>query len=249
MPRPEDPLWRPVAWGRVLSREWQILLLLAVVAGALWFFAVLASEVMEGETHAFDVRLLLAFRNPADPSDPLGPRWFEEVMRDFTSLGSNAILTLVTAAVAGFLLIARQRGAAVMLLISVAMGSLLGTLLKSGFDRPRPDLVPSDIYVHSASFPSGHSMMSAIVYLTLGAWLARMQPRRRLKAYVLAVAVLLTVIVGISRVYLGVHWPTDVLGGWAVGAAWALLCWLVSYRLQRGGSIGPERADDQEAPP
>ena len=82
-------------------------------------------------------------------------------------------------------------------------------------------------------------MMSAVVYLTLGALLARSQPRKRLKAYFLLVAAFLTLIVGVSRVYLGVHWPTDVLAGWTAGAVWAILCWLAARRLQRSRRLEP----------
>jgi undecaprenyl-diphosphatase len=126
---------------------------------------------------------------------------------------------------------------------------LLSTLLKMGFDRPRPDLVPHGALVYTASFPSGHATLSAVVYLTLGALLARVQPRLVLKLYLLGLAILLTVMVGVSRVYLGVHWPTDVLAGWAVGAAWALLCWATALWLQRRGRVeGPGPAPDT-APP
>jgi undecaprenyl-diphosphatase len=97
--------------------------------------------------------------------------------------------------------------------------------------------------VYSASFPSGHSMMAAIVYLTLGAMLLRTQADRRVKAYCLAVAVLLTLLVGTSRVYLGVHWPTDVLAGWALGAAWAMMCWLIMLWLQDRGAVEKSASD------
>jgi undecaprenyl-diphosphatase len=120
---------------------------------------------------------------------------------------------------------------------------MLSMAVKMGFDRPRPELVPHGSYVYTASFPSGHSMMSAVVYLTLAAMLARVQPQWRLRIYILGVAVLVTLLVGFSRVYLGVHWPSDVLAGWAVGAAWALTCWLATLLLQRRGGIEPEQDD------
>jgi undecaprenyl-diphosphatase len=123
---------------------------------------------------------------------------------------------------------------------------LLSTLLKLGFERPRPDLVPHAVVVYTASFPSGHAMLSAVTWLTLGALLMRVEPRRRVKAYVLALAVLTTLLVGASRIYLGVHWPTDVLAGWCIGAAWALMCWLAALWLQRRGRVEETRevADD-----
>jgi undecaprenyl-diphosphatase len=147
------------------------------------------------------------------------------------------VLTLLTVAVAAWLALRRLWGATWLLLASVGGGIVVSTLLKLAFERARPDLVPHGSHVSSASFPSGHSMMAAVVYLTLGVLLARVEPRRRTKAYVLSVAVILTLLVGVSRVYLGVHWPTDVLAGWSIGAGWALLCWLVARWLQRRGAV------------
>ena len=114
---------------------------------------------------------------------------------------------------------------------------MLVDVLKQIFERGRPDLVPHAVQVFSASFPSGHATLSAVTYLTLGALVARLAPHRLAKAYVLGVAIVLTLLVGTSRVYLGVHWPTDVLAGWCVGAAWAIACWLVAVWLQRRGKV------------
>jgi undecaprenyl-diphosphatase len=217
--------------------ELTVLVLLALAAAGLWAFVAIADEVVEGETISFDRALLVALRNPSDLSDPIGPPWVEELFRDFTALGGVGVLAFLTFAVIGFLLLERRKRAALLILAAVGGGLLLSTLLKEVFSRPRPDLVPHGSYVYTASFPSGHSMMSAATYLTLGALLARVQPRRRLKIYILSVAILLTLVVGFSRVYLGVHWPTDVLAGWSVGAVWALLCWLVARWMQRRGQL------------
>lgn len=213
-----------------------------VVAGGLFAFAKIAEEVVEGDTRAFDRAVLLALRNPADPSDPLGPRWLEEVARDVTALGSHVILGYVVLATMGFLALSRRRAGALFVGAAVGGGMLLSSILKIGFARPRPDLVPHAVEVYTASFPSGHAMLSAVVYLTLGALLMRVEPHRRTKLYVLSLGVLTTLLVGISRVYLGVHWPTDVLAGWCAGAGWALLCWLAMIWLQRRGKVeGNER--------
>jgi undecaprenyl-diphosphatase len=238
--------WAPIGlWTR---REFALLAALAVAATAIWGFAELAGEVLEGDTHAFDERILLALRSASDPSDPLGPGWVEELMRDLTALGSMGLLTIITLAVAAFLALDRKTHAALFVLVAVGGGVLLSTLLKVGFDRPRPELVPHSSIVYTASFPSGHAMLAAVVYLTLGALLARVQPRRLLKLYLLGLAILLTVAVGASRVYLGVHWPTDVVAGWAVGAAWALLCWAGALWLQRHGQVEPDDPSALEAP-
>ena len=136
-------------------------------------------------------------------------------------------------AVLGFLLLQGKPRVAGVMVVAIGGGMLLSPVLKLGFDRPRPNLVPHEVFVYSASFPSGHALHAAVVYLTLGALLARVQPHRRLKGYVLTVSVVLMVLVGSTRVYLGVHWPTDVLAGWAVGAAWAILFWLITFWLQQ----------------
>jgi len=208
-----------------------------LAAGLLFAFATLANAVARGGTHAFDEWLIIALRTPGDLADPIGPKWIEEMMRDFTALGSTGVLTLMVLAVAGFLAMSRKGYTALFVLVSVAGGVLISQTMKWAYARPRPDLVPHGAEVFTASFPSGHSMMAAVVYLTLGALLARTQSGRRVKTYVLAVAVLLTVLVGVSRVYLGVHWPTDVLAGWALGGMWALICLLVMGWLQARGKV------------
>jgi undecaprenyl-diphosphatase len=158
-------------------------------------------------------------------------------MRDLTSLGGFTVLTLVTAGAIGYLLIDGKRAAALFVLVAVVGGVGLSESLKHVFARPRPELVAHLVEVQTASFPSGHAMLSAVTFLTLGALLARVQGRKRLKAYLLSVAITLTLLIGASRVYLGVHWPTDVMAGWCAGAAWAMGCWLVATWLQRRGQI------------
>jgi undecaprenyl-diphosphatase len=225
---------------RILKRtELPILLLIGLLLAGLWAMAEIVDEVREGDTVAFDEALLLAMRNPADLADPVGPPWLEEMMRDFTGLGGVAVLALLTAFAIVYLLLMERRRAALLVLIAVGGGMLLSSLSKAGFDRPRPDLVPHGSYVYTASFPSGHSMMSAVTYLTLGALLARTHARRRVKLFFLSTAVTVTLLIGVSRVYLGVHWPTDVLTGWAAGAVWAILCWLAALWFQQRGTLEP----------
>lgn len=221
------------------AAEWPLILALLAAAAGAWAFVELADEVVEGSTAAIDRALLLAFRNPADLSDPVGPPWFEEMMRDFTALGGTGVLTLVTLGVAGYLATLRKKHAALAVLVAVGSGLLFSTLVKMGFDRPRPDLVTHGARVMTASFPSGHSMLSAVAYLTLAAMVARTGPHWRSRAYILALACLVTILVGVSRVYLGVHWPSDVLAGWTIGAAWALMCWTATLWLQKRGGIEP----------
>ncbi|WP_157270182.1 phosphatase PAP2 family protein [Azohydromonas aeria] len=212
--------------------EPRVLAALLAAAAGLWLFMALGDDIGEGETHALDRALLLALRNPADPADPLGPRWFESFMRDLTALGSHGVLGLLLLGVASFLFLAGRRRTAVSVLAACLSGALLSDLLKDLFGRPRPDLVPHGAYVLTPSFPSGHALLAALVYLTLAALVARQLTRRRLRLHVMACAVVLTVLVGASRVYLGVHWPSDVLAGWIIGAAWALAWWGIAQWLR-----------------
>jgi undecaprenyl-diphosphatase len=223
--------------ARVARIERLTLFAVILAAGILFLFARLANAVRRGSAPAFDEWLIIALRTPGDLADPIGPGWVEEMMRDFSAMGSTGVLTLMVLAIAGFLAMTRKTHAGLFVLASVAGGVLISQTMKWAYARPRPDLVPHSAEVFTTSFPSGHSMMSAVVYLTLGALLARTQADRAAKVYVLAVAVLLTALVGASRVYLGVHWPTDVLAGWALGGLWALICLLVMQWLQGRGQV------------
>lgn len=227
---------------RLLARiQTRSLLLLLAVALLLWGFARLASEMAEGGTHALDEALLLALRSPGNPADPIGPVWVETAMRDITALGGVAILLPLVLVALVVLVVRGQPRSAGLLATAVAGGQLLSSSFKTLFDRPRPDLVPWGTEALTASFPSGHAMMSAATWLTLAAMLARAEPRRRLKALYLVLAASIVIAVGISRVYLGVHWPSDVLAGWALGTAWALLCYGVAQALGASGQIEAER--------
>jgi undecaprenyl-diphosphatase len=211
-----------------------------IVAALLLAFGLIADEVAEGSTAALDQAIILLFRSGSDNlSGPIGPPWVREMARDITSLGSIAVLGIVSFVVAAYLLLAKSRAAAFLVLVAVLGGLAINSLLKIQFARPRPDLFVPAAKVFTASFPSGHAAYSAITYMTLAALLARTTESRRLRVYFVAVAVALTFMIGVSRVYLGVHYPTDVLAGWCVGSAWALLCWTIMTRLQRRGGIEP----------
>lgn len=207
--------------------EAEVLIAVAAAAAGLLAFVTIAGTVFNGGFGKADESILLALRNPNDLSDPVGPAWFEELVRDLTALGSTAVLTLVVLAAAGFLYLSGQSRKAAAVVVWSAAGTALSHMSKLGFARPRPELVPHGAEVFTHSFPSGHAMLSAVIYLTLGVMIAATQDDRRIKSYVLSLAVLLTLLVGMSRVYLGVHWPSDVLAGWALGASFACLGWLL----------------------
>jgi undecaprenyl-diphosphatase len=230
----------------VLRRNVEIggLLLLCLIVAAVWGLAELTDEVLEGATRSLDRDILLALRTPGDLSDPVGSPYVEEMARDLTALGGTVVITGATLLAAGFFLMRGSLGSMLYLLVATGGGIAISSIGKEFFDRPRPDLVPHGSLVYTASFPSGHSMMAAVAYLTLGVLIARVLPQRRQKVYVLSIAVILTLLVGVSRVYLGVHWPTDVAAGWLAGAAWAVLCVLVARVLSRRGHVEPEVCED-----
>jgi undecaprenyl-diphosphatase len=241
-------LRRTLAWLRprrwLSASELVTLTVLGLCAGGVWAFIAVADSMSEGELERVDERLVLAMRSAGDPSDPIGPRWLEEVMRDFTALGGTAVLGGITLAALVYLVLLKKRDTAIMTIIAIGGGMVVSLLLKELFDRPRPDLVPHGSHVYTKSFPSGHSMLSAVTYLTLGAVLARVQPRLILKVYMIVLALGIALVVGVSRVYLGVHWPSDVVAGWAAGSAWALGVWGVTHVLQRTGDIEPEPVEE-----
>jgi undecaprenyl-diphosphatase len=220
----------------VLDRvEFPVLLAGLAIAGALWAVVELAEVARDTAPHALDTAILLAFRQPGHPDLPIGPAWLEGAVRDITALGSTAVLVLIVAAAVVHFFLVRQPRTALFVLCAVLSGQVLSSLLKFGVDRPRPELVSHLVTETSLSFPSGHAMLSAVTYLTLGALAAGFLPGRVTRIYILFLAVLVTLMVGVSRVYLGVHWPSDVLAGWCAGFAWAMLWWLAARLLQRRG--------------
>jgi undecaprenyl-diphosphatase len=212
------------------------LMLLVLLLG----FAQLSGEVIEGETQRFDQQVLRSLRRGDDPSTPIGPKWLQIAAMDITALGSGTVLGLVVAAIVGFLLLQGMSRTAALIAAASAGGWILNGLLKELFQRSRPDVVPHMRDVYSLSFPSGHAMTSAAVYLTLGALLMRIADRRATKIYCIGIAALVTFLVGMSRIYLGVHYPTDVLAGWLIGLSWALFCWLVERALERRSGLRRE---------
>ncbi|GLK68039.1 phosphatase PAP2 family protein [Hansschlegelia plantiphila] len=218
------PSWRLPEFGTLIA---------FLACSALGFaFLRIAEEMAEGDVRGFDEAILLAFRNPLDTARPIGPSWLEGSMIDITSLGGVTVLTMIATLVVAYLVVTARYANAALVTASVVGGAILTRAMKFSFARPRPELVDHLVPVSSMSFPSGHAMTSAITYLTLGALLARTEKRFRVRALIFSVAVLLTLAIGVSRVYLGVHYPTDVLAGWSLGGAWALLCWTVARVLR-----------------
>jgi undecaprenyl-diphosphatase len=178
-----------------LRREFVLLAAILVAAVSTLVFIKLADEVIEGETQTFDERVLRSLRRADDPAVPLGPAWLREAALDVPALGSTVVLTLVLSGVTGFLLIQRKIAMMWLTLFTTLGGTGLAVLLKDVIDRGRPTVVPHLREVTSPSFPSGHAMLSAIVYLTLGSLLTQVVPGRLSKLYVLLWALVLTFLV------------------------------------------------------
>lgn len=204
-----------------------------LAAALLWAFGFVADEVLEGDTVAFDTAVTAFFR---EGDDPWGPMWLEEAMRDVTAMGSFTILGFLLIVAVLYLSLSGKGRTAIFVAFAVIGGTIISTGLKMLFDRPRPD-VEAATRVFTASFPSGHATVSAVVYLTLGLLLAEAMSRRPLKIYFICLGVFMTLAVGISRIYIGVHYPTDVIAGWSLGTAWALVCW-AGYSLLFGHDKG-----------
>ncbi|WP_414829746.1 phosphatase PAP2 family protein [Alteromonas sp. H39] len=207
------------------------IILLGVFCGLAWLFIELAIVISTTETVQLDRNILLLLREPGDVTNPIGPTWLEEMMRDVTALGSNWILFFLVLIATVYLKLVNQSRLAILLVTAIVTGFIVAFSLKHGIDRPRPDLVSHGTMVYTASFPSAHAMMSTLVYFTLAALLSQSQARRRVKLLLYICAGFLALWVGSSRVYLGVHWPSDVIAGWCAGGFWALLFYYLATRL------------------
>lgn len=220
-----------------LHREQGLLVGLVAGAALVGGFINLAGEMLEGDTQAFDVAFLKSLRMNGDLATPHGPSWMLDAMRDITALGGVTVLSMVSALAIAFLLTRGRVKQASYTMLATGGGALMGKLLKTLFARERPEVVPHLVEVTSLSFPSGHSMNSAIIYLTLAVMISRSFDERRARIFTIGTSALLVLAIGFSRLYLGVHYPTDVLGGWTVGASWALAMGLIATRLQERHKI------------
>ena len=236
--------WLRRIWSRFTALErneitWLLLGLAACLL--LLVFLKLSSEVVEGETQTIDAKIVRALRKADDPSKPIGPAWMEGVLDDLTALGGPTVLSLVILSVTGYLLLQTKYRTALFVFVAAASGDIVNYAIKGVFSRARPTVVPHLREAFTTSFPSGHAMESAIVYLTLAAMLMRIVTGRVTKADLLGLALFVTFLVGVSRVCLGVHYPTDVIGGWIIGLFWATLCWLAAHHFEVRAGLRAER--------
>lgn len=221
----------PPRFAEICRSSWGLLAGLGAVAGLLFLALKVWSEVAEGDARGFDQKILLSLRLAGHPDVPIGPAWLTQSMIDISGLGGGTLLTLLIAAACGYLVIKGLPTRAFVLATATISGSALLFLLKNTFGRPRPELVDHLVTVQSLSFPSGHAANSALVYLTIAALASDVEPSFLVRIYIMTVAIVLTVLIGFSRLYLGVHWPSDVVAGWALGAGWALAWQLAANRL------------------
>jgi undecaprenyl-diphosphatase len=217
--------------------------LLATAAAFAW----LADEVGEGGTQRFDNAVLLWMHRHASPT-------LSSFALEVTSLGSGLPIAVVLLVSTAFLWATRHRYSVLLLWIAVAGGEILNATLKGVFDRPRPRLFPWLTHASFSSFPSGHAMTAVIVYVTLAYLIARLEPSRAMRRLTFAVTGLLVLGIGLSRMYLGVHYPSDVLAGYAAGCAWATFCALGMeavrhFRVREPRVHRAERDLDQPVPP
>jgi undecaprenyl-diphosphatase len=231
---------------RYRPRDRQELIILVgavIVLGLVWTFIHLADKVSEGDTRQFDEWVLGAVRTGPDRATLRGPRWLQLGAEDVTALGSPTVLGLTVFAVTGYLLLHGLYKNGLFIFVASIGAGVLNWVLKAAFARARPDVVPHLREVMSSSFPSGHALTSAAVFLTLGALLMRIAEGRLAKYYCIATAMFVTFLVGSSRVLLGVHYPTDVVAGWLIGMSWALVCWTVERFLERRAGLRREKQE------
>ena len=223
-----------VFWRRALRiarTEIAALSALLIIALGVMTFVEVADDMTEADGQMFDQAVLHWLQPVA--GQPRGPWWLQEAAADLTSLGGISVLTLFAVIAFSFLLIQRKRLSALLLVVGLAGGVALSEGLKALFERARPPAAYQAVETLNASFPSGHALLSTVFYLSVAVMMTRAFPKRRLKAYVLGVGMVFALMVGLTRVYLGAHWASDVLAGWSVGAAWAMALWLVSYAVER----------------
>jgi membrane-associated phospholipid phosphatase len=215
-------IWRQQVGGRLLPLLFTVRGLgLLMAALALWGFYHIAEEVLEQETLALDTNILLTLKQWHNP-------WLDRLMLSLTALGEPFLLLIASIILASFLLWRGYRAEMTALVIAAVGALVLNVLLKNLFARHRPELWQRAVEVQFYSFPSGHAMMSFVVYGMVGYLLA--QHFKGWRIQIAALTVLLIGTIGLSRLYLGVHWPTDVIAGYAAGTVWLMTC-ILSLRI------------------
>lgn len=220
--------------------------LLLLVAGA-WAFVSLAEEVAEGETQRFDVAMMQWINRHA--SEPL-----DELALEITVLGDFSVVAMLVLVSSALLWVSHHRYSVLLLWVGIAGSAPLIQVLKTVFGRERPQVFEwrGHYTVESASFPSGHSLGAFVAYVLLAYLVVRLQAGRRLRYLTIGITVLVVTLIGLTRIYLGVHYPSDVLAGYAIGLAWVALCAIALealryYRTGRLWMTPEELSEDAQA--
>jgi undecaprenyl-diphosphatase len=211
------------------------------VAVAVLILGLVGTLIDRGWQFGFDSSILLAMRGGTMHGTPIGPVWLKQAMIDVTAMGGETALVVIVTIIVGFLAVQRHWLTFWLVLGGTISGSVAVGIAKALIGRARPALTDHLVQVTSASFPSGHAANSAIIYLTIASLIVQIVEERRARTYILIVAALLVTAIGVSRVYLGVHWPSDVIAGWSFGTLWALAWWALGAwaRLRRAGVTFP----------
>ncbi|MFN7129041.1 MAG: phosphatase PAP2 family protein [Brevundimonas sp.] len=233
----------------VARTEIAALTALFVAALGVMTFIEIADDMTEADGQAFDQQVLALLRPYADdPGRPWGPWWLKEAAADITSLGGISVLGLFALIVIVFLLSQRKWLSSLLLALGLVGGVMLSEGLKAVFERERPPQLMQAVETINASFPSGHALLATVFYLSVAVMLTRAFPRQRFKIFVLGVGMVMALLVGLTRIYLGAHWATDVFAGWAVGSAWAMVLWLVAYGVARWQKRHQAPLQDEPSP-
>ncbi len=213
-----------------------------MAAALCWIgFAVVTAAVWSGHSESIDSAGLLFWRR-GETLLPKGPLWLLEGVRDLTALGGVFLRTFVAFGALTALLFLRLRREALLLAATVAGGWIVNSLVKLMIGRPRPLIVPHLTEAGGQSFPSGHSFNSAVVYIAIALAFAAMSPKRSVRWTLIGLAIVLSMTVAFTRVWLGVHFPSDVMAGWLGGAGWAFLATAI---LQRPAKVAEQNLDSQ----
>ncbi|WP_165927850.1 phosphatase PAP2 family protein [Rhizobium sp. BK376] len=219
----------------------QVIAVFVVAAACL-----VTTAVATGHVFAIDDSMLLLLRKTADTREPVGPHWLLNAFENYTSLGSSAVTGLVLAIGIFWAIAEREYRSGVYMAVVYAGAQLLSNVTKILIGRPRPEVVPHLVYAGGYSFPSGHSTLSAATYLAIGLLVAGRECSVSKRMLILSVAAAISAVVGLSRIYLGVHYPTDVLDGWLLGAGWALVVLVFFRKIQRGRFGGHVKGRNEE---
>lgn len=216
---------------------------MVIAIAAVWAFGEFAERVMSGQTQAMDESIL---------------RWIashqssvlDEAMVEITALGTGVVVLMIVCVSGLFLALTRHRYSALLLVVATGGGLLLNTILKLFFDRPRPQVFEWGTDAVSSSFPSGHAMSATIVYSTVAYLAARLSTHRWIRWVTMFIALMIIAIIMASRLYLGVHYPSDVVAGATIGLAWAAFCMAALEAIQRfSRRSAPEIQQDEKLAP